>query len=107
MNSLRLGIYNHSVIKTAPAYAKDKHYGALALLPAPFSCFAFLTIPYYICVKDKTRLAKFTKRFNNVIYFFTSIIISIVFIAANLILLPFAYLKTIWHKITLVKAGII
>ena len=42
-----------------------------------------------------------------VFYFFVSILISVVFLAINLALLPFAYLKTIWHKITLKKAKII
>ena len=64
-------------------------------------------MPFYLCVKDKARLEKFTKRFNSVFYFFVSILIIPVFLAINLIFLPFAYLKTIWHKITLAKADII
>ena len=56
MSSIRLGQYSHSVIKTAPAYKPDKHYGALAFLPAPFAAISFLTIPYYLCVTDKVRL---------------------------------------------------
>ena len=56
MTNLRIGIYNHSVIKTAPSYASNKQYGALAFLPAPFAIISFFTIPYYLCVKDKERL---------------------------------------------------
>ena len=107
MTPLRLGIYSHAVIKTAPAYAPNKFYGPLALLPPPFCAISFLTLPFYLCVKDKARLEKFTKRFNMGFYFFVSIIISLVFVAINLVLLPFAYLKTIWHKITLAHAKII
>ena len=57
---------------------------------------SFLTIPYFLCVKDKARLEKFTTRFNMVFYFVISIPMSVVFMAVNLVLLPFAYLKTIW-----------
>ena len=101
MTSLRLGIYSHSVLRAAPAYAQEKHYGALALLPAPFALISFLTIPYYLCVSDKARLRKFTKRFNIGIYFFLCLIMSFFFIAFNMIMVPFAYLKTCFHKIRL------
>ena len=99
MTSIRLGIYSHSVIKTWPAYNQDKHFGALAIMPAPFCALSFLTIPYYLCVKDKAQLEKFTTYFNMTYYFFVSIIISAVFLAINLVFLPFAYLKTCWLKI--------
>ena len=107
MTPLRLGIYSHAVMKTAPAYAPNKHYGPLALLPPPFCAISFLTLPYYLCVKDKARLEKFSRRFNMVAYFFISIIISLAFVVFNLVLLPFAYLKTIGHKITLKNAKLI
>ena len=101
MTSLRLGIYSHSVLRAAPAYAQEKHYGALALLPAPFAVISFLTIPYYLCVSDKARLQRFTKRFNVGIYFFLCLITSSIFIALNIIMVPFAYLKTCYHKMKL------
>ena len=65
---------------------------------------SFLTIPYYLCVRDKKRLQKFTRRFNIGLYFFFSIIISSLFLMFNLILVPFAYLKTCYHKIKLAHA---
>ena len=107
MTTVKIGIYSHSVIKAAPAYTQDKHYGALALLPAPFAAFSFLTLPYYFCVKDKTRLEKFTTRFNMIFYFFVSILISVIFMALNLILMPFAYLKTCYDKVLLARSCII
>ena len=107
MTSLRLGIYSHSVLRAAPAYAQDKHYGALAFLPAPFAVISFLTIPYYLCVRDKKRLETFTRRFNIGLYFFFNLIMSVIFIAVNLLLVPFAYLKTCWHKIKLAHAKLI
>ena len=105
MTSLKIGIYNHSVIKTAPSYANHKHYGALAFLNAPLAVFSFLTIPYYLCVTDKKRLEKFTTRFNMGVYAFFSIPISVAFLVINLLLVPFAYLKTCWHKIKLANSG--
>ena len=107
MTSLRIGIYNHSVIKTAPSYASNKHYGALAFLCAPFATFAFFTIPYYLCVKDKERLERFTTRFNKGIYAPLCFFTSIVFLVINLLLVPFAYVKTCWHKIKLARANLI
>ena len=40
-------------------------------------------------------------------YFFICIFISVAFLAINLLLVPFAYLKTCWHKIKLARAEII
>ena len=107
MTSEKLGIYNHSVIKTAPSYANNKHYGALAFLPAPFAIASFFTIPYYLCVKDTARLERFTTRFNMGTYFIFTILFITIFIAINLLLVPFAYLKNIWHKIILARENII
>ena len=103
MANRRIGIYNYMMIKAAPSYANDKHYGALAFLPAPFAVVSFLTIPYYLCVKEKERLRRFTDRFNVSCYFIVSIIISVIFLAINLTLVPFAYLKNCWHKIKLAR----
>ena len=107
MTTLKLGIYSHRLIKAAPAYTQDKYYGALVFLPAPLSTISFFTLPYYLCVKDKARLEKFTTRFNMSFYFFVSVLISIIFMALNLILMPFAYLKTCYDKILLARACII
>ena len=40
-------------------------------------------------------------------YFFVSIIISVIFVALNIILMPFGYLKTCYDKILLAKCSII
>ena len=53
MTSVRKGLYNYNIIKTAPAYKLDKYYGGLVLLSAPFSIISFFLIPFYCCIKDK------------------------------------------------------
>jgi len=60
-------------------------------------------MPYWLCVKDKDRLERFNSRFYAVMYAFVTIFTCVVFLAINLLLVPFAYLKTCWHKISLAR----
>ena len=58
-------------------------------------------------MKDRAKLRAFTSHFQKLIYCFVSIITCVIFMAANLILMPLGYLKTCYDKISLVKSNII
>ena len=107
MTSMRQGIYNYNILLIAPAYKLDKRYGAITALPTPLTIFTFILLPYYLCVNDKDRLESFNMKVYKTAYFFVSVVFGIIFVAINLILLPFGYLKTCWYKIKLCKRDII
>ena len=52
MTSVRNGLYNYSIIKSAPSFKPEKQYGGLILTP-PFCLISFLALPLYILIKDK------------------------------------------------------
>ena len=62
-------------------------------------------IPFFCCVKDKQRLLRMNKMAYVISYLPLLPVISTVFLAMNLILMPFAYLKTLIHKMNLVCKG--
>ena len=55
-------------------------------------------IPVYICVKDKKQLKRINDIFTKVIFFPTALVITAFFIAFNILLVPFAYLATVFKK---------
>ena len=103
MTGVRKGLYNYSIVKTVPAYKLDNYYGGMVFLMYPFNIITFFLMPYWICVKDRKKLKAFNDGVYGVAYFFVTIIISAVFIAFNLVMLPFAYLKTCVHKVNLLR----
>ena len=107
MTSVRKGVYNYNIVKTAAAYKLDKYYGGLILLMPPFCIVTFLLLPFYLLIKDKNKL----KAFNSGVYMFTYLLLLIPLCAfhavINLIMMPFAYLKSVWLKINLVKMEVI
>mmetsp|Transcript_20153 Transcript_20153/g.27223 ORF Transcript_20153/g.27223 Transcript_20153/m.27223 type:complete len:505 (-) Transcript_20153:373-1887(-) len=107
MTSFKQGIYNHNILKTAPSYKLDKRYGGLTILPGPAALISFMALPFYALVKDRDRLERFNKGFYFGFYGVVCLVISSIFLAINLLLVPFAYLKTCAHKVSLVSAGVV
>lgn len=107
MTSVRKGLYNYNIIHAAPAYKLDKYYGGLILMMPPFCMITFILLPVYVFRKDRQHLAAFNKKVYQAAYFFIALVIGLVFFAVNLLLMPFAYLKTCWHKLNLVRHSII
>ena len=103
MSGVRKGLYNYSIVKNVPAYKLDNYYGGMVFLMYPFNMITFLLTPYWLCVSDRKRLKAFNDNVYGVAYFFVTILISAVFIALNLVMLPFAYLKTCVHKVNLLR----
>ena len=103
MTSVRKGLYNGNIIRAMPAYKATKYYGGLMMSIPPFSIFAFLLLPVYMCVRDKKKLECLTNTMYMALYSVVALVLSIYYMIANLIMMPFAYLKTIAHKINLVR----
>ena len=103
MTSVRRGIYNYNIIKFAPSYLPDKHYGGLIVYGAPVNMIVFLLLPVFLCLKDKRKLERFNNFLYLVYYALLSVPLGTIFVAANLILSPFAYLKTCANKLKLVR----
>ena len=93
MTSVRNGLYNYSIIKSAPSFKPEKQYGGLILTP-PFCLISFLVLPLYILIKDKRKLNSLNNGLYLIYYSLLSVPMSAVFLALNLLFLPFAYTKT-------------
>ena len=103
LSEVRTGLYWGTIIREMPKYKYNKHYGTLTMVPFITSWLNLFTMPAFLCVKERGTLASL----NNVVfcinYLPVSIVVLAVFMAVNLILLPFAYFKTVAHKIALVN----
>ena len=106
MTSVRKGLYNYSIINSAPSFKPEKQYGGLILTP-PFCLLSFLVLPFYIMIEDKKKLETLNKGIYLIYYTALSIPMSVVFMALNLLLMPLAYIKTCIQKVTLVRNRII
>ena len=103
MTSVRKGLYNGNIIRAIPAYKTNKYYGGLLILIPPFSILSFLLLPFYLCIKDKNKLKFLTNTVFMTLYTTVAFFLSLIYIISNLIMTPFAYLKTLAHKINLLR----
>ena len=89
-----------------PYYKLHKYYGLAVALTPPFH---ILCLPFVWAVMlRKGNLSKnVTKLLQLVNFSIFTIASGTFFIAVNLVMLPFAYLKTVWVKLTLSYRGVI
>ena len=103
MTSVRKGLYNGNIIRAVPAYKTNKVYGGLLILIPPFSVLSFLLLPIYLLVKDAEKLKFLTNTVFMSLYTVVAFFLSIYYIICNTIMMPLAYLKTIAHKLNLLR----
>lgn len=103
MTSVRKGLYNGNIVRAIPAYKTNKYYGGLLILIPPFSILSFLLLPVYFCLKDKAKLKFLTNTVFMTLYCVVSFFLSIYYVIANLLMMPFAFLKTVMHKVNLYR----
>ena len=70
-------------------------YGGLIIGTPPFNVLAILLIPYYLCVKDEEKLIAVNNFFTKLVFLPIALIMSVVFAALSLAMVPFAYLQAI------------
>ena len=100
-----MGLYYDGVISRINIYEDDECYGGLVVGVPPFNVFAIFMIPFYLCVKDQKQLKRINDTFTKVIFFPVALEFTIIFIVMNLVLLPFAYLATIFKKAKLMATS--
>ena len=103
LSSVKTGLYWRNVILDMPKFTYNKYYGSLTMLPFALSWISLLVLPFLYVIKNRTTLFMINKVVFVANYFPIFLVTLIIFMAMNLVLLPFAYLKTIFHKITLLR----
>ena len=101
--SSKLGLYYDGLISKINVYEDDKFYGGLIVGIPPFNVLAILMAPFYLYIKDQKLLKKVNDAFTKVIFGPAALAITALFVALNLVLLPFAYLAAIYKKAKLVN----
>ena len=91
----QLGIYYDGVIARIPIYEDDNRYGGLIVGTPPINVLAILMIPFYCCVKDEKTLRWGNDLFTRFLFAPIAILITLTFMAINLLLIPFAYISAI------------
>lgn len=99
-----LGLYYDGIIQRIPVYEDDSRYGGLIIGSPPFNVAAVILVPFYCCNKDERRLQSCNDTFSKLVYAPIALVFSILFALMNLVLLPFAYLAAIYHKVALLCA---
>ena len=105
LNSSKLGLYYDGIISRIPVYEDDSRYGGLIVGTPPFNLLALLMIPFYLLVKNEDVLVKVNGGFTKLLFAPIAVIITLLFMAFNLLLMPFAYLAAILKKIKLIRGN--
>ena len=103
LSNVRVGLYWGSVINEMPKYVYNKKYGSLTMFPFIYSWLSLIVMPFLICISDSSTLQKINHVAYIIVYAPISLVILLVFMCVNLILLPFAYLMTVVHKVILLR----
>lgn len=103
MQEVRVGLFWGSVINEIPKLKFDSQYGVLNIFPFFFYWISFLVLPFLLCIKTPRTLKLINQICFHIVYFPLSLVLLAVFMAVNVALLPFAYVKTIVHKALLLK----
>ena len=94
-----LGIYYDGLIARIPVYEDDARYGGLIVGLPPFNVIALLMVPFYCCVKDERTLRNVNNKFTQILFIPIALVFTAIFMAFNLLLLPFAFLAAIYKKL--------
>ena len=103
LSNVRVGLYWGSVINEMPKYVYNKKYGSLTMFPFIYSWLSLIVMPFLICISDSSTVQKINHAAYIIVYAPISVIILLVFMCVNLILLPFAYIVTVVHKVILLR----
>jgi len=103
MSNKRIGLYWSTVIKEMPKFRYHSTYGVLVMLPFVLSWIGFLCIPFFCCLKSQSRLRQINDFSIKYVFSIYAVILLAIFMSVNLVLMPFAYLKSLAHKVVLFK----
>ena len=98
------GLYYDNIVASIPRLKYNKYYGSATCALGPFSVIQFLFSPMYICLKKGTWLLKTINHYLTLMFYIPyGIIITIIFAAVNLLLIPFSYFCAIGSKYKLMR----
>jgi len=98
-----LGLFSQGIIEAIPTYKNDKRYGALIVAFPPFNLLTFLCLPVILCCKSPDKLKKINTIICKIAYFPVILISSLIFTISNILMIPLAYFKCLYHKYKLCK----
>ena len=101
LQSSSLGLYYDGVISRIPVYEDDSRYGGLIVGIPPFNILALVMIPFYALITNEDQLRRMNDFFTKAMFLPIALGYTALFMAVNLLLLPFAYLAAIVKKIKL------
>ena len=101
MMEQRDGLQNAKIIEAMSTMKHDKEYGGLIMASPPLTVFTVPLLPIYLCVRNKKVLQNTTWFYSKIVYTPFALFFLALQIALNCIMMPFAYLKTLLHKIIL------
>lgn len=104
LSSQSLGLYYDGIIARIPVYEDDSRYGGLIIGTPPFNVLAVLLVPIFCCVKDERKQRVINDKFVKLLFLPVALLLTVTFMAFNLVMLPFAYLTAIYQKYTLMMA---
>ena len=85
-----------------PKLKYNKLYGSLQMIPFIYSFLGLFTMPFLLTMHDHETLVSINNFCFHVAYSTTVAMVALpIFLAVNLALIPFAYLKTLGHKFAL------
>ena len=84
-----------------PKHAYSRQYGILSMTPFFFSWMNFFFLPILLLLKTDEQREALNNIAFVIIYSPVFFVLLLVFIAVNALLIPFAYVKTVVHKIKL------
>ena len=101
--TVKLGLFSQGIIEAIPSYKNDKHYGFLISAFPPFNLLTMLCLPFMLCIKNRKKKDAFNMTICKICYLPVMFFTSLAFIIMNLLLVPFAYGKSLAHKYRLYK----
>ena len=106
LQSTRLGLFYDELIGTMKEYKYNSRYGFLIATIMPFNILTIPILPCFIFIKDQNTLKKMNSILMVIGYTPVAIILTIIFAAFNIILIPFAYLAALFKKLYLLMLSL-
>lgn len=96
MNETLIGIYYHRVLLMMPSFHMDETYGGLGAASSPMNILSLPFIPFYLGNEEtqKAQMQRVTRIVYVMQYMPCVMMFTMIFAMTNIILMPFAYLRT-------------
>jgi len=90
------------MVAAIPAYNYDKIYGGMVIAAPPFNLPVLPFIPVYLFMSNRKRLAKFNESVCKMLFLPYALFFLSIFTVVDILMLPFAYLFSLAHKMKLI-----